>query len=141
LELMIVISVIALLISVSGYAWQIIVRRGNEAAAVTHVKKINTAQAYFASKHKGRFAESLTVLAKANLLEKSFNAAIPVVDGYRFTLKTDDSPSRYFSLNADPEIGGGIRATGSSHYFLDSASHSITVTEDERPADSDDPSL
>lgn len=141
IELMIVIAVIALLISISGYAWQVMVRRGNEVAAVAFLSKINTAQAYFASKNKGRFAARFPELVAANLLEKSFDRDLAVIDGYIFTLKVEDSRSRSFVVNADPEISKGIGTTGTSHYYLDSESHSITSTEEERPASRDDPSL
>ena len=86
LELMIVIAVIALLISLSGYAWQIMIRRGNEVAAVSYVSKINTAQVYYASKHKGRFARSFTDLVNSDLLDKAFDRESPTLVGYRFTM-------------------------------------------------------
>lgn len=96
IELMIVIAVIALLISISGYAWQVMIRRGNEAAAVAFVNKINTAQAYFASKHQGRFAASFRLLVADNLLDKVFDDETPVIDGYRFLLKTEGKGDRFF---------------------------------------------
>ena len=141
LELMVVIAIIAILISVSGYAWQVMVRRGNEAAAVSYLNKINVAQVYFASKHRGRFAKTLIELVDSELLDKKFGKPDAVVDGYRFTLRTAESPSDSFSINADPVIGSGIRATGTSHYFLDSSSHSMTSTEEDRPATAADPSI
>ncbi len=141
IELMIVIAVIALLISISGYAWQVMIRRGNEAAAIGFVNKINTAQAYFASKNKGRFAANFGQLVKDNLMDKTFDSDQPVIDGYKFTMKTENKPGNFFSINADPEIGSGLRATGTTRYYLDSASHAITFTEEQRSANASDPSL
>ncbi|NNE65647.1 MAG: prepilin-type N-terminal cleavage/methylation domain-containing protein [Pyrinomonadaceae bacterium] len=139
LELMIVISVIALLISVSGYAWQVMVRRGNEAAAITHLTKINTAQAYFASRRKGTFAKGFVELVRTNLLERSFRKEVPVVDGYRFTLKR--LSNRSFELHAEPESRGLISGTGTRSYYLDSSQHAITYTDEERPATAEDEEL
>jgi prepilin-type N-terminal cleavage/methylation domain-containing protein len=141
IELMIVIAVIALLISISGYAWQVMIRRGNEAAAVGFINKINTAQAYFASKKHGEFATTFRQLVQDNLLDQTLNDETPVIDGYRFRLRTDDSPGSFYSINADPVIGEGIRATGTSRYYLDSAIHAIRRTEEQRSANSSDPSL
>lgn len=141
IELMLVMAIIALLISVSGYAWQIMIRRCNEAAAVAYLNKINTAQAFYASRHKGRFADSFHDLVDSNLIGRYFDAEMPLVDGYHFTLVTENDRSNYFSINADPAVGGGIKATGTSHYFLDSSSHSITATDEDRKATAVDPSI
>ncbi len=93
------------------------VRRGNEAAAIAFVNKINTAQAYFASRNKGRFAKGFPVLVEAKLLDKQFNTKEPVVDGYRFRLRVEDGDFNYYSVNADPAVSGGLRSIGTTHLF------------------------
>jgi len=141
IELMIVIAIIALLISVSGYAWQVMIRRGNETAAISHITKINTAQAYFASKHKGKFAAEFAELVGQNLISDQFDDLTPTVDGYVFTLKTSEKGAFSYSISADPLVSSGINATGTTHYYLDSAGHTIRITEEDRPANRDDPAI
>ena len=141
IELMIVIAIIGLLIGISGYAWQVMVRRGNEAAALGYINKINTAQAHYASKHHGRFAATFDQLIKLNLLDKRFDGERPVLDGYVFSLKAEEKPVKSYSVNADPEVAGGVTATGHTHYYLDSTLHTITFTNEDRPAGAQDPSM
>ncbi len=141
LELMIVMAIIGLLIGVSGYAWQIIIKRGNEAAAVSFINKINTAQAYYASKHQGKFATTFDELVDLNIMDKRFAGEKPAVDGYVFEIKAEGKPTKFYSVSAVPEVSGGVRATGNSSYYLDSTQHTITFTDENRPATTDDPSI
>lgn len=141
IELMIVISIIGLLIGVSGYAWQSMVRRGNEAAAISFINKINTAQVYYASKHQGKFAESFEQLIRVNILDKRFLGEKPKVDGYVFELKVEETPTKFFSITANPEVDTGVRATGTMHFYLDSTQHTISFTEESRSAKADDPAI
>ena len=139
IELMIAMSVIGLLIGISVYSWQTITMRGNEAAAVGHIKKISTAQSLYASKNRGRFAESLDVLVDLNLVSREFGGAS--TDGYVFTVETGDSPSLGYRLFAEPVKKGGLGATGETSFYFDSDSDAITFTEENRRAGKDDPIL
>jgi prepilin-type N-terminal cleavage/methylation domain-containing protein len=141
IELMIVIAIIGLLIGISGFAWQVMVRRGNEAAALGYINKINTAQAHFASKHHGRFAATFDQLIRLNLLDKRFEGESPVLDGYVFSMKAEEKPVKFFSVNADPEVATGVTATGHTSYYLDSTLHTITFTDEARPATARDDSM
>lgn len=141
LELMIVMAIIGLLIGVSGYAWQVVVRRGNEAAAISFIKKINEAQAYYASKHQGKFANSFEKLVELNILDKRFADERPAIDGYTFELQAEEKPSKFYSVSAVPEVQDGFRSTGTSNFYLDSTQHTITFTDESRPANANDPSI
>lgn len=138
IELMIAMAIIGLLIGISVYSWQVIVRRSNETAAVGHIKKISTAQALYASRNKGRFAESLDVLVRAKLISREF-AEEGDIDGYTFVIETEEIPPFSYELYAMPIKSEGAGATGISKFYFDSESDAIMYTEDNRRAGKDDP--
>ena len=144
IELMIVIAIIALLIGVGVPAWQSMVQSGNETAAVQSIDLIRKLQTQYAAKNKGDFAPTFDELIKSVRLEDDFAGENPVVNGYVYTLKVQESsgsqPS-FYSINADPQVAEGLQATGSRHFYFDSTLGAIKSTEENRPAKVDDPSI
>lgn len=143
IELMIVIAIIGLLIGVGSIGWAAVIRSGNETTAAQSVENIRKFQAQYASRNKGNFATFEELIAKVSLDEK-FKGENPVVNGYIFRLTVVPSsasvPASY-SVNADPQVGDGISATGTRHFYVDSNLSSIKGTDENRPAKADDPSI
>lgn len=143
IELMIVIAIIGLLIGVGSIAWQAVIRSGNETTAAQSVENIRKFQAQYASRNKGNFATFEELIAKVSLDEK-FKGENPVVNGYIFKMTVVPSSSSApasFSVNADPQVGEGISATGTRHFYVDSNLSNIKGTDENRPAKADDPSI
>lgn len=144
IELMIVIAIIALLIGVGVPAWQSMVRSGNETTTVQSISTIRTLQAQYASKHKGKFAPNFDELIKSVKLDETFKGERPVINGYIYSMKVQESsgtqPS-FYSINADPQVSEGLQATGIRHFYFDSTLGAIKSTEENRPAKADDPSI
>jgi len=143
IELMIVIAIIGLLIGVGSYAWSAMIKSGNETAAQQAIRSIQTYQSQYASKHRGRFA-SFDELGRAVGLDNKFTGERPVVNGYTFTLTLEEPSSSKpasYAINADPQVPEGISATGNQHYYTDSSLGTIKVTDENRPAKADDPSM
>lgn len=144
IELMIVIAIIALLIGVGVPAWQSMVRSGNETSAAQTIQSIRTCQASYSGKNKGKFA-TFSDLVKSGCLEADkFPSEQPIISGYTFTLRVEEmSATRpaFFSLNADPQVGEGISATGNRHFYYDSTLGTVKVTDENRPAKADDQSM
>ena len=144
IELMIVIAIIALLIGVGVPAWQAMVRRGNETTAAQAFQTIKTLQTTYASKHQGKFAPTFDELIKSVQLDEKFAGQEPVINGYKFTMKVDEpsstTPAKY-TVFADPQVAEGISATGTTHFYFDSTLGTTKVTEENRQAKADDPSI
>lgn len=141
IELMIVIAIIALLIGVGVPAWQSMVRSGNEAATAQSIQNIKVLQTQYAARHQGRFAPNFDELIKSGGLDNKFAGQNPVVNGYIFTLNVQDSSGSkpaFYSVNADPQVHGG---TGTQHFYFDSNLATTKVTDEDRPAKADDPSM
>lgn len=144
IELMIVIAIIALLIGVGVPAWQSMVRNGNETTAAQTFQTLKVLQAGYSSKHNGKFAPNFDELIKSASLDEKFAGTNPVVNGYIFTMKVEEpSGTRpaFYSINADPQVGEGIQATGNRHFYFDSTLSTTKATEENRPAKVDDPSI
>lgn len=143
-ELMIVIAIIALLIGVGIPAWQAMVKNGNETTAVQTLSTIRTCQSGYAGKHQGRFA-GFEELVKSGCIEgDKFNGTTPVINGYIYTMKVEEpsgTKPAFYSINADPQVGEGITATGNRHFYFDSSLGGIKATDENRPAKPDDPSI
>ncbi len=69
IELMIVIAIIGLLIGVGSYAWQSMMKSGNETAAAQTVDKIRTFQNQYAGKNRGKFATFDQLISSVGLDE------------------------------------------------------------------------
>jgi len=144
IELMIVIAIIALLIGVGVPAWQSMTRSGNETAATQAIDALRRAQVQYAAKHQGNFAPNFAELQRSVGYDDKFVGERPVVNGYIFTLKTQEKtqtqPS-FYSINADPQVSEGLQATGTRHFYFDSTLSTIKSTEENRPAKIDDPAI
>ena len=143
IELMIVIAIIGLLIGVGSIAWTAVIRSGNEVTAAQTVDNVRKFQAQYASRNKGNFATFDELIAKVSMDEK-FKGERPVVNGYIFILTVVPAsasvPSSY-SITADPQVGEGITATGTRHFYTDSSLSSIKGTDENRPSKADDPAI
>ena len=143
IELMIVIAIIGLLIGVGTIAWTSVIKAGNETAAAQSVDNIRKFEAQYASRNHGNFATFDELIAKVSLDEK-FKGEGPLVNGYIFKLTVEPAsasrPSSY-SITADPQVGEGVTATGTRHYYTDSSLSSIKATDENRPSKVDDPAL
>ncbi len=143
IELMIVIAIIGLLIAVGGYGWQAMMKSGNETAAAQTMDKIRIFQAQYAGKNRGKFGK-FDDLIKSVGMDESFKGEAPVVNGYVYKLVVEDqsaSKPAFYSVTADPQVGEGISATGSIHFYTDSNLGTIRRTDENRPAKADDPAL
>lgn len=140
-ELMIVISIIGILVAIGIPAWQASVRSTNEAAAITHLGRISTAQVtYFNTKNRtgyGTFDE----LSQGGYLGKQFSGDTPLVDGYIYrmtlTAKSGNQPPA-FAVNADPQKPTGLTATGTRYFYIGSDVGTAT-SNSEKPAGPEDP--
>src|SRR5215207_11445329 len=122
-ELMIVISIIGILVAIGIPAWQSSVRATNEAAAITHLQRISTAQVtYFNTKNRSGYG-TFEQLSSGGYLDKRFAGDAPLVDGYIFrmalTAKSGNQPPGY-GVNADPQKPTGLTATGSRFFYIGS---------------------
>jgi prepilin-type N-terminal cleavage/methylation domain-containing protein len=143
IELMIVIAIIGLLIGVGAIAWGAMIRSGNETSAAQMLDRIRTYQAQYASRNRGKFAK-FDDLIRVSGLDEKFAGERPVVNGYIFTLTIEDasdSKPAFYSINADPQVGEGVTATGTRHFYTDSSLGTIKGTDENRPAKADDPSI
>jgi prepilin-type N-terminal cleavage/methylation domain-containing protein len=132
IELMIVIAIIGLLIGVGSYAWQSMIRSGNETTASQSLDKIRTFQAQYASKNKGKFA-SFDELIKSVGLDEKFAGEQPVVNGYKFTLTVDEpsaSKAAFYKITAEPLNPTGVTATGTRYFYTDSSISTIKFSEE-----------
>ena len=140
-ELMIVISIIGILVAIGIPAWQASVRSTNEAAAITHLQRISTAQVtFFNTKNRSGFG-TFDQLSSGGYLDKRFTGDTPLVDGYiyRLTLtpKASNTPPAY-GVNADPQKPTGLTATGSRFFYIGSDVGTPT-SNGEKPAGPEDP--
>lgn len=143
IELMIVIAIIGLLIGVGSIAWGAMIRSGNEVGAAQTLDRIRTFQAQYASRNRGKFGSFEDLITAAGL-DEGFRGERPVVNGYVFTMVTEDpSAARpgFYKVNADPQVAEGITATGNRHFYTDSSLGTIKATQENRPATPEDQSL
>ncbi len=144
IELMIVIAIIALLVAVGIPSWQAMVRSGNEASAAQTIQTIRTCQASYSGKNRGKFADFATLVQAGCLDGDKFNSEQSVIAGYVFTQKVEEpsgTKPAFFSVSADPQVSDGIQRTGDRHFYFDSTLGAVKVTDENRPAKADDPSM
>ncbi|MGI8917238.1 MAG: prepilin-type N-terminal cleavage/methylation domain-containing protein [Pyrinomonadaceae bacterium] len=143
IELMIVIAIIGILIAVGITGWKAALRSANEAAAIKSMRTVAEQQMlYYNMKQRTTFG-SFEELRRENLLDNRYDGATPVVEGYIFTLRViprSTTQQAGYTLNADPQIGEGVSATGKNHFYLDSDTNTIHVNE-AAPATASDPSI
>jgi type IV pilus assembly protein PilE len=142
IELMIVIAIIGILIGVGVPAWRIIIRRGNETSAIQVLETIRKEQANYALGHRGEYG-TFEQLIKDGSLDERFAGDKPVINGYIFSVKvtpkSSNQPAAY-SINADPQVGDGLAATGKRHFYVDPNVSTIRENPDQ-PATASDPPL
>ena len=115
----------------------------NEASAIRllHTIAEQETQYYNAHQHNnfGTFAE----LIRDGLLDNRFLGAMPVIEGYVFTLKLmpkSNAQQVGYSVNADPQVTEGVGATGKNHFYIDSNSKMIHAN-GSQPATAVDPTI
>lgn len=142
IELMIVMAIIGLLIGVGSYAWNSVRVSGNETATQQAIDKIRTLQIQYAGNHRGDFA-TFDELIAAGQLDDRYAGEAPVLSGYILTIKVEkksgSTPASY-SINADPQVRGGVGATGNRSFYTDSRIGTIKAN-DQAPATDKDPSI
>ena len=138
IELMIVIAIIGILIGVGVPAWRIMVRRGNEAAAIETLGRIRESQAAYALGHRGDFG-TFDQLIKDGSLDERFAGDSPVVSGYiymmKVTPKSTSTPSN-FTVNANPQQLG---TTGSRFFYIDPGISTARANEEKEASATDPP--
>lgn len=142
IELMIVIAIIGLLIGVGSFAWQSMIKSGNEATAAQSLDKIRTFQAQYAAKSRGKFA-NFDELIKSVGLDEKFAGERPVINGYIFTLTVDEPSATkpaFYKVTAEPQVNSGVTATGTRYFYTDSSVSTIKASED-GPATETSPSI
>src|SRR2546423_13375690 len=112
LELMIIIAIIGILIGVGVPTWRLMVRRGNETAAIQTIDTIKKLEADYALGHRGEFGTFEDLVKEGGGLDSQrFGGKTPSSNGYLYTLtvtkKAPGQPANY-TLNADPEVPDGI---------------------------------
>ena len=143
IELMIVIAIIGILIAVGVTGWKAAVKSANEAAAIKTLRTIAEQQMLFYNSHQRSTFGTFDEMLKENMLDTRFAGTTPVVEGYVFQMRiipksTSTQPG--YSVNADPQVTEGVRATGKNHFYVDSDSNTIHVNETQ-PATPNDPPI
>jgi len=140
-ELMIVISIIGILVAIGIPAWQSSVRSTNEAAAITSLQRISTAQVTYYNTMNRTGYGTFDQLANGRYIGKEFAGDTPDVNGYLFAMtltpKSGNQPAGY-AVNADPEKDNGLTATGTRHFYIGSDVGTPTANL-EKKAGPDDP--
>jgi prepilin-type N-terminal cleavage/methylation domain-containing protein len=141
IELMIVIAIIGILIGVGVPAWKMVVRKGNETAAIQTLDNLRKIQADYTIGHRGSYG-TFADLIKDGSLDERFAGDTPVVSGYVFTMKVTPKstaqPASY-SINADPQVAEGINATGKRHFYYDPSLSTVRENPDQPATGSDPP--
>ena len=144
IELMIVIAIIGILIAVGITGWKAALRSANEAAAIKSMRTIAEQQMLYYNTHQRTTFGTFEELRRENMLDNRYDgSATPIVEGYVFTLRViprSTAQQAGYTLNADPQIGEGVSATGKNHFYLDSDTNTIHVN-DSQPATASDPSI
>ncbi|MGI9167112.1 MAG: prepilin-type N-terminal cleavage/methylation domain-containing protein [Pyrinomonadaceae bacterium] len=143
IELMIVIAIIGILIAVGVTGWKAAVRSANEAAAVKTLRTVAEQQMLYYNSHQRSSFGNFEEMLKEGLLDTRFEGTTPVVDGYVYTMRVipkSTTQQAGWALNADPQVTGGVGATGKNHFYLDSDSNTIHVN-DSQPATVADPPI
>jgi len=121
IELLIVIAIIGVMAGVAIPIYKSSVRKANEAAAVSALNTIRSAQANYLIDHKGQYGE-FRQLVEQGYLDKRFNFDQPHERGYVFVITLvpkSEGKVATFKVNANPEQSDGIGATGRNFYYLD----------------------
>jgi hypothetical protein len=135
---------LTLIIGSTFVVYEKIKNNGDESSAASSVHTIKILQIGYASKHQGKFASNFDELIKSAQLDERFAGESPVVNGYIFKM-TVQEPSgtkpAFYSINADPQTVFYFFKTGTRHFYFDSMLATIKVIEENRQANSKDPTL
>ena len=139
IELMIVIAIIGILIGVGIPAWKNSQIAANETAAIQNLRTIAAEQRtyYIGHKEYGTFDQ----LIAAGALDQSFAGEAPSRDGYNYPMKVTPKANNQppsFGVNADPQVGEGLTATGRRHFYIGSDVNNVK-SNDTQPATAQDP--
>lgn len=143
IELMIVIAIIGILIAVGVTGYKAAMRAANEAAAVKTLRTIAEQQMLYYNAHQRSTFGTFEEMRKENLLDQRFDGTTPIADGYVYTMKVipkSTTAQAGYTINADPQVGEGVSATGKNHYYVDSDTNTIHVN-DQQPATATDPPI
>ena len=143
IELMIVIAIIGILIGVGVAGYRSAIKAANEAAAVKTLRSIAEQQMLYYNGHQRSAFGTFEEMRKENYLDARFESAMPVVDGYVYTMKVipkSATAQPTYTINADPQVATGVGATGKNHYYVDSDTNTIHVN-DTQPATPTDPPI
>jgi type II secretory pathway pseudopilin PulG len=122
-------------------AWMSSVREAKDAVAIRELNTFITEERIYRQEH-GSYATFDQLVADGGL-DKRFAGESPAVEGFVFHMSVTPKSSAAqpsFSANADPQQGEGFNVTSRRHFYADSSSTTIHVSED-RPATADDPAL
>ena len=142
IELMIVIAIIGILIAVAVTGYKAAIRSTNEAAAIKSLRTIAEQQLLYSNAHQRSKFGTFDEMLKDNLLNTRFAGNAPVVDGYVFTMRVIPKSATQqpaYTINADPQQSEGVGATGKNHFYLDSDSNTIHVSDSQAATISDPP--
>jgi len=143
IELMIVIAIIGILVGVGIPAWQSSVRSANQAAAISALRSMSTAQrTYYTTHNRGGYGTFDQLIADGEL-DSRFAGEAPEVEGYIYKMAVTPKAAGQqaaYQVNADPVKADGFNATGKQYYYIDS-SKSETHVNETQPAGPADPPL
>lgn len=144
IELMIVVSIIAILIVIGNVAYQSAQRTANETAAIRNLIAISTEQRNFyrLRNEYGTFQQLIDEGLDSRFAPQSGDANA-VDNGYIFRMETtpkSGSQPATFKINADPQQATGLTATGRRFFYIGSDSSNVHVNL-EQPASAEDPTI
>jgi hypothetical protein len=116
----------------------------NEAGAIRTLQTIYRAQAQYMLSHAEEYG-TIDQLRADNYLDERFSGAVPVVEGYAFTIrltpKSSSGEAAAYSVNADPkQQADGTSTAGARHLYMDSSSNVVHASATQ-PATANDPPL
>jgi Tfp pilus assembly protein PilE len=135
IAVLLIVAVIGLLISAASYGWKAALRAGNEAATMQDLKTIAAVEIQYYNTHNRTFG-TFDQMVNERMLSSKFSGDPPITDGYLFTMTLipgGTSKMSVFILKADPRD----ESAGRNHFYLDSNSAGIHVSQD-RAARADD---
>jgi Tfp pilus assembly protein PilE len=129
------IFVVGVLTGAAVVGWKAALRAANEAATMQDLKTIAAVEIQYYNTHHRTFG-TFDQMVNERMLSSKFSGDPPIADGYLFTMTLipgGTSKMSFFILKADPRD----ESTGRKHFYLDSNSAEIHVSQD-RAARADD---
>lgn len=134
---------IGVILFIPACGYHEITMSGNEAAAIKTLQTLAVAQRLYNKQHQGNSYGSFDQLVADVNLDRRIVGDAPVVSGYIFTMKITpkaNGQQPFFTINADPQQGEGLGATGREHYYIDAKSDAVKVNH-QQPAGPNDPTV